>query len=59
MPGTACVRRVLVPRASPAFSALGALAALPSLDEERSYLAPAASADLDALRAWIEAGGPE
>ena len=44
------IRRVLVPKASPAFSALGALAALPSLDEERSYLAPAATADLAILR---------
>jgi len=49
------IKRVLVPKASPAFSALGALAALPSLDEERSYLAPAATADLPALLAlWKE-----
>lgn len=49
------IRRVLVPRASPTFSALGALAARPSLDEERSYLAPAADADQDRLRAlWDE-----
>ena len=32
------IRRVLVPKASPAFSALGALAALPTVDEERAYL---------------------
>jgi N-methylhydantoinase A len=49
------IRRVLVPKASPAFSALGALAAQPSLDEERSYLAPAASADIETLHAlWQE-----
>jgi N-methylhydantoinase A len=44
-----------VPRASPAFSALGALAAAPSLDEERSLLAPAHRADPARLRAlWGE-----
>jgi N-methylhydantoinase A len=49
------IERVLVPRASPAFSALGALAARPSIDEERSYLAPARSADVGRLRAlWRE-----
>jgi N-methylhydantoinase A len=42
---------VLVPRTSPAFSALGALAAAPSLDEERSYLTPAREADPARLRA--------
>ncbi|HVH05348.1 MAG TPA: hydantoinase/oxoprolinase family protein [Myxococcota bacterium] len=45
------IRRVLVPKASPGFSALGALAARPALDEERSYLTPAGSADLARLRA--------
>ncbi len=44
------IARVLVPRASPAFSALGALAAEPSIDEERSYLAPAGRADPARLR---------
>jgi N-methylhydantoinase A len=44
------IARVLVPRASPAFSALGALAAQPSIDEERSYLAPAGRADPARLR---------
>jgi N-methylhydantoinase A len=44
------IRRVLVPRASPAFSALGALAAEPGLDEERSYLVPAREADPARLR---------
>jgi len=48
------IERVLVPRASPAFSALGALAASPSIDEERSYLSPAGSADLSRLRALWE-----
>jgi N-methylhydantoinase A len=49
------IDRVLVPKASPAFSALGALAASPSIDEERSYLVDAASADVDRLRAlWLE-----
>jgi N-methylhydantoinase A len=45
------IRRVLVPKASPGFSALGALAARPALDEERSYLAPAGGADPERLRA--------
>ncbi len=44
------IGRVLVPKASPTFSALGALAALPSIDEERSYLTPAQTANLDRLR---------
>jgi len=49
------ISEVLVPKASPTFSALGALAALPGVDEERSYLAPAASADLERLTAlWSE-----
>ncbi len=46
---------VVVPKASPAFSALGALSADPSIDEERSYLCPATRADLDRMRAlWNE-----
>jgi N-methylhydantoinase A len=49
------IRRVLVPKASPTFSALGALAAEPYIDEERAYLAPAAEADVVRLRAlWLE-----
>jgi len=48
------IDRVLVPKASPAFSALGALAARPSIDEERSYLAPARGADVARLRALFE-----
>ena len=51
------IRRVLVPRASPTFSALGALAAHPEIDEERAYLAPARQANLERLRAlWQELG---
>ena len=44
------IREVLVPRASPAFSALGALAAPPSVDEERSYLVTARAAEPARLR---------
>lgn len=44
------IRQVLVPRASPGFSALGALTAAPSVDEERSYLIAADAADPDHLR---------
>lgn len=39
------IDRVIVPRASPTFSALGVLAARPGLDEERSYLVSAPRAD--------------
>ena len=49
------IHRVLVPKASPAFSALGALAALPTVDEERAYLRTASKADAAELRAlWHE-----
>ncbi len=44
------IERVFVPRTSPAFSALGALAASPSVDEERSMLATAQQADVARLR---------
>lgn len=44
------ISRVLVPKASPAFSALGALAAEPTIDEERSYLVPVDAVDLARLR---------
>jgi N-methylhydantoinase A len=51
------IDRVLVPRASPAFSALGTLVADPSIDEERSYLAPADRIDPARLLAlWRELG---
>ncbi|MGE0387614.1 MAG: hydantoinase/oxoprolinase family protein [Gammaproteobacteria bacterium] len=49
------IRTVLVPRASPAFSATGALAALPTVDEERAYLRAAGQADTAVLhRLWSE-----
>jgi len=49
------IERVLVPRASPGFSALGALAAAPAVDEERSYLVAARAADPERLRSlWEE-----
>jgi N-methylhydantoinase A len=49
------IDKVLVPKASPAFSALGALAAQPSIDEERAYLVSAPAADLDRLKElWQE-----
>jgi N-methylhydantoinase A len=49
------IRRVLVPKASPAFSALGALAALPTVDEERAYLRTASKAEASELGAlWLE-----
>jgi N-methylhydantoinase A len=49
------IEKVLVPKASPAFSALGTLAARPSIDEERSYSSPADAPDLKKLTAlWNE-----
>ncbi|HKY90322.1 MAG TPA: hydantoinase/oxoprolinase family protein, partial [Nevskiaceae bacterium] len=46
---------VLVPKASPTFSALGTLAAKPSIDEERSYLTSVAALDPARLKAlWKE-----
>jgi N-methylhydantoinase A len=49
------IDRVLVPKASPTFSALGTLVANPSIDEERSYIAPANALDIDRLRSlWKE-----
>lgn len=49
------IERVLVPRASPAFSALGTLVADPTIDEERSYLTPADAVDPEKLRGfWAE-----
>ena len=49
------IRRVLVPKASPTFSALGTLIADPSIDEERSYLTPADNAHPGRLTAlWSE-----
>jgi N-methylhydantoinase A len=49
------IGRVLVPKASPTFSALGALSARPIIDEERAYLVPMLQADPDHLRGlWQE-----
>jgi N-methylhydantoinase A len=49
------IEKVLVPKASPAFSALGTLAAKPSIDEERSYISAAGHLDVQKLRAlWEE-----
>jgi N-methylhydantoinase A len=51
------ITKVLVPKASPAFSALGTLVANPSIDEERSYICPADVLDIARLRAlWKELG---
>lgn len=44
------IERVLVPKASPTFSALGTLVANPSIDEERSYIVSAPGADAGKLR---------
>ncbi|HSW11978.1 MAG TPA: hydantoinase/oxoprolinase family protein [Solimonas sp.] len=49
------ITRVLVPKASPTFSALGTLVANPGIDEERSYIAPADQVDVARLKAlWAE-----
>ena len=49
------IHRVLVPKASPTFSALGTLVADPSIDEERSYFAKATELDLGRVKAlWDE-----
>ncbi|MFD1611515.1 hydantoinase/oxoprolinase family protein [Sphingomonas tabacisoli] len=61
-PAFACIQaeelgisRVLVPKASPTFSALGTLVADPSIDEERAYAASAGALDLAKLDAlWGE-----
>ncbi|MET0364187.1 MAG: hydantoinase/oxoprolinase family protein, partial [Sphingobium sp.] len=49
------ITTVLVPRASPTFSALGTLVANPSIDEERSYIASADTLDIDTVKSlWSE-----
>jgi N-methylhydantoinase A len=49
------IDKVLVPKASPTFSALGTLVANPTIDEERSYIAKATEVDLDKVCAlWTE-----
>lgn len=45
------ITTVLVPKASPTFSALGTLVANPSIDEERSYMAPADTLDIGRIKA--------
>ena len=51
------ITRVLVPKASPTFSALGTLVANPSIDEERSYVAKVNALDTARLKAlWTELG---
>jgi N-methylhydantoinase A len=42
---------VLVPKASPTFSALGTLVANPCIDEERSFVSPANNLDTEQLKA--------
>jgi N-methylhydantoinase A len=44
------IERVLVPKASPTFSALGTLVANPHIDEERSYASPANTLDTDKMK---------
>jgi N-methylhydantoinase A len=48
------IREILVPRAAPAFSALGLLLADPRLDELRSYIVPSKSIDLARVNALLD-----
>jgi len=49
------IKRVLIPKASAAFSALGTLVADPSIDEERAYVAAADKLDAEKLKSlWTE-----
>ena len=48
------IDKVLVPKASPTFSALGTLVANPSIDEERSYIAPANALDVEQTQDAVE-----
>lgn len=49
------IDKVMVPKASPTFSALGTLVANPSIDEERSYIIKANEAKAEKLRdLWLE-----
>jgi N-methylhydantoinase A len=51
------IDKVLVPKASPTFSALGTLVAKPSIDEERSYVCPADAPSTEKLKSlWKELG---
>lgn len=45
------IEKVLVPKASPTFSALGTLVAQPTIDEERSLLCSVQSPDLEKMQA--------
>lgn len=49
------INKVLVPKASPTFSALGTLVADPSIDEERSFISPADRLDIEQLRGLWQA----
>ncbi len=52
------IKRVLIPRASAAFSALGTLVADPSIDEERAYVAAADQLEPGKLKLlWNELAG--
>jgi len=44
------IERVLVPKASPTFSALGTLVAKPTIDEERSCTTPVSTPDLQRMK---------
>ncbi len=49
------IRRVLAPKASPTFSALGTLVANPTIEEERSYIVPVDQIDEDRLKTLWQA----
>ena len=51
------IDKVLVPKASPTFSALGTLVANPSIDEERSYIAPADALDIGEAQGAVGRAG--
>jgi N-methylhydantoinase A len=52
------IAMVLVPRASPAFSAMGTLVADPTVDEERSIIAPVGALPIARMRdLWSELSG--
>lgn len=49
------ITKILVPKASPTFSALGTLVANPTIDEERAYISPADRIDTSRVkRLWSE-----
>jgi len=53
------IRRVLIPKTAPAFSALGVLVADYVVDLIRSYVTPLSQVDLDRLRALMQQVGEE